>query len=150
MLCLYFGLCGFVFIKKKQLNSKNYFRVLVGILSVVGLVFVFLFQQTDFIKWSSHAGVIQNFLINKTIRYFLNDLFMIGLIYAIFNKRNYVVFAFYVQIAGVILFLIPYFIIKLNYPGYNGPLISFLHRLIVNPLLMLLLIPAFFYQERGR
>jgi exosortase F-associated protein len=91
---------------------------------------------------------IDIFLWNKAIRYFLNDFLMIGLIYAIFNKRSYVIFAFYVQLMGVVLFLIPYFILKLNFPEYNGPMISYLHRLIVNPLLMLILIPAFIYQER--
>jgi exosortase F-associated protein len=107
---------------------------------------VFLFQHAIIIRAGGNG--INIFLLNKTIRYFLNDFFMIGLIYSIFNNRNYVVFAVYVQIAGVILFLLPYFILKLNYPGYNGPLLSFLHRLIVNPLLMLLLIPAFIYQQK--
>jgi exosortase F-associated protein len=129
------------------LNRNVYLRILVGLLSVSGLIFVFLFQHTELIRWSSQSG-INNFLVNKAIRYFLNDLCMIGLIYAIFANRNYLIFSFYVQIAGVVLFLLPYFIIKINYPGYNGPLLSFLHRLIVNPLLMLLLIPAFFYQEK--
>ena len=40
-----------------------------------------------------------------------------------------------------------YFIIKLNYPAYNGPMINYLHRLIINPTLLLLLIPAFYYQK---
>lgn len=125
-----------------------YLRILIAILSISGLIFVFLFQHTEFIRWSSDPVAINNFLINKAIRYFLNDICMIGLIYAVFANRNYLIFSFYVQLAGVVLFLLPYFVIKINYPGYNGPLLSFLHRLIVNPLLMLLLIPALFYQKK--
>lgn len=86
-------------------------------------------------------------MINRTIRFLLNDLFALGLIYALFVQRKYLLFAIWVQLAGVFLFLIPYFIIKLNYPSYNGPLINYLHRLILNPTLLLLLIPAFYYQR---
>jgi exosortase F-associated protein len=129
------------------LNRKVYLRLLIGVISVSGLILVFLFQHTAMIRVDGSG--VEVFLINKAIRYFLNDLFMIGLIYSLFHKRNYIIFSFYVQIAGVILFLLPYFILKLNYPGYNGPLLSFLHRLIINPLLMLLLIPAFLYQQQN-
>jgi exosortase F-associated protein len=128
------------------MNPKIFVRITIGFICVAGLTMVFLFQHAIIIRAGGNG--INIFLLNKTIRYFLNDFFMIGLIYSIFNNRNYVVFAVYVQIAGVILFLLPYFILKLNYPGYNGPLLSFLHRLIVNPLLMLLLIPAFIYQQK--
>jgi exosortase F-associated protein len=121
-------------------------RIGVGAFSIAGLCWIFLFQSSAFMRLPGTS--IDIFLWNKAIRYFLNDFLMIGLIYAIFNKRSYVIFAFYVQLMGVVLFLIPYFILKLNFPEYNGPMISYLHRLIVNPLLMLILIPAFIYQER--
>lgn len=129
-----------------QLKRNNFLRMFVGIICVGGLIFVFLFQHTVLLRWSEGYDT-KSFLMNKGIRYVLNDFCMIGLIYSIFNARKYVLFAFYVQIAGIILFLLPYFILKLYYPHYNGPLLSFLHRLIVNPLLMLLLIPAFIYQK---
>jgi exosortase F-associated protein len=69
------------------------------------------------------------------------------LIYGLFQERKYVLFAIGVQLAGLLFVLLPYFILKFQYPAYNGPLISFLHRLVLNPLLMLLLIPAFYLQR---
>jgi exosortase F-associated protein len=130
--------------KKKELN-----RWFLGLACVAGLVLVYLFQKLD------PAGAIDprlsginKFLINRTIRFLLNDAFMIGLIYALFAEKKYVVFALWVQLAGVILFLLPYFVLKIYYPGYNGPMISYLHRLILNPTLLLLLIPAYYYQKK--
>ncbi|MDH5251478.1 MAG: exosortase F system-associated protein [Cyclobacteriaceae bacterium] len=124
------------------------FRIIIGALSIAGMVTVFLFQRVDV---ASLIGVgepaMQRFLINRTIRFLMNDAFAIGLIYALFKERKYVIFSLYVQVAGVVLFLIPYFVLKVYYPGYNGPLISFLHRLILNPTLLMLLIPAFYYQK---
>lgn len=122
-------------------------RVAVGIFCIGGLVAVFLFQRFDLAGLIGVESNINRFLLNRTIRFLLNDALMIGLIYALFVERKYVIFAVYVQLAGVVLFLLPYFVLKIYFPSYNGPLISFLHRLIVNPTLLLLLIPAFYYQR---
>jgi exosortase F-associated protein len=122
-------------------------RVVVGVICAVGLVSVFLFQRWDVAGLFGVESPINRFLINRTIRFLLNDVFTIGLIYALFSERKYVVFSLYVQLIGVVLFLIPYFVLKLYFPSYNGPLISFLHRLILNPTLLMLLIPAFYYQK---
>lgn len=123
-------------------------RIFIGALSVAGLVFVFLFQRIDV---ASFLGIgeptIQRFIFNRTLRFLMNDAFAIGLIYALFVEKKFVIFALYVQVAGVVLFLIPYFVLKVYHPGYNGPLISYLHRLILNPTLLMLLIPAFYYQK---
>jgi len=124
-------------------------RITIGILSVSGLILIFLFQGFNIARimgWTSDS--LYAFLINRTFRFIFNDLFAIGLIYALFGQRKYVVFSVWVQLAGMLFFLFPYFILKLYFPNYNGPLISFLHRLILNPTLLLLLIPAFYYQQR--
>jgi len=130
-------------------RSDVFWRMTLLVASGSALLIIFLFQRLDLASklWSDLSS-INTFIINKAVRYILNDLFMIVLIYAVFVKRKYVLFAFYVQLFGVVFFLVPYFILKFNFPSYNGPLVSFLHRLVVNPLLMLLLIPAFFYQQK--
>ena len=122
-------------------------RWIVGIICVAGLAMVFLFQKYDFSQFLPFREAIHRFLFNRTIRFLLNDFFTIGLIYSLFRERKYVVFALWVQLAGFVFLLVPYFILKLNFPTYNGPLISYLHRLILNPTFLLLLIPAFYYQR---
>jgi exosortase F-associated protein len=123
-------------------------RWLIGMLSVGGLLMVYLFQKTDFGAVLGLYTPLHKFIFNRTVRFFLNDLFMIGLIYALFKEKKYVLFALWVQLAGVIFLLLPYFVLKINFPKYNGPLISYLHRLVLNPTLLLLLIPAFYYQQK--
>lgn len=123
-------------------------RWIAGCAGVGGLAIVFLFQNINVAAHiTDNAQPIVQFLINRSIRFFLNDLFAILLIYALFPYRQYVVFAIWTQLIGTIFILVPYFILKLNFPTYNGPLLSFLHRLILNPTLILLLIPAFYYQR---
>src|SRR5688572_14719477 len=122
-------------------------RIIIGGLCVCGLVAVFLFQRIDVAGFLAAETFIHKFLINRMFRFLLNDAFAIGLIYALFQERKYVIFSLYVQIVGMVLFLFPYFVLKVYWPRYNGPLISFLHRLILNPTLLMLLIPAFYYQR---
>ena len=122
-------------------------RWAIGTICVLGLALVYLFQRYDVAAGLGITGKMNQFFVNRTIRFFLNDAFMIGLIYALFIERKYIVFALWVQLFGIFFFLLPYFVLKYYFPGYNGPLISFLHRLILNPTLLILLIPAFYYQR---
>jgi exosortase F-associated protein len=111
---------------------------------------VFLFQQINFAAFWGVTDTAGKFIFNRTIRFVLNDVFTLVLIYSLFFERKYVVFAIWVQLIGLFFVLVPYFLIKINYPTYNGPLISFLHRLVINPILLMLLIPAFYYQKNFR
>ncbi|WP_414693425.1 exosortase F system-associated membrane protein [Ohtaekwangia sp.] len=124
-------------------------RIIIGFCSVAGLAVVFLFQRINLAEIFNLATTpIYQFIINRSIRFLLNDLLTIALIYALFYERKYVIFSFWIQGIGIVFLLIPYFILKMHYPTYNGPLLSFLHRLILNPTLLLLLIPAFYYQKK--
>jgi exosortase F-associated protein len=130
-------------------NTIMKVRIALGIASVTGLVMVFLFQRVNVAEAMSFSDIhLYQFIINRSIRFLLNDFLTIGLIYALFAERKYVVFALWVQGIGIVFFLIPYFVLKIHFPAYNGPLLSFLHRLILNPTLLLLLIPAFYYQKK--
>lgn len=132
------------------MKNGEYFivRWLIGSLCAMGLVFFFLFQKWDFAgALGLSAQGIDRFLINRTFRFLTNDAMAIGLIFALFFERKYLIFALAVQFIGLLFFLIPYFVLKVHYPAYNGPLISFLHRLVLNPTHLLLLIPAFYVQR---
>jgi exosortase F-associated protein len=123
-------------------------RLLLGIVSVVSLFLVFLFPIQNLATLLVAEDGIARFIVGRSIRLIVNDGLAILLVFALFHERKYVLFACWVQLFGFALIVIPYFIIKLNYPGYNGPLISFLHRLTLNPTLILLLIPVFYYQRK--
>jgi exosortase F-associated protein len=93
------------------------------------------------------------FIINKTVRLILNDLACMLLILAIFQRKSYLLIALYVFLFELFILLPAYFAIKLSLEGdteISSPLLSFVHRLIVNPMLMLVLMAGFFYQRRTR
>lgn len=123
-------------------------RWTIGLLAGVLLVAFFMVQRASVAQTLGFTDKSVVFVFDKTFRFVVNDLLMVGIIYSLYGQRRYVYFALWVQLVGIIFILIPYLIIKLYFEAGNGPMVSFLHRLIINPTLMILLIPAFWLQSR--
>jgi exosortase F-associated protein len=127
-------------------------RSMLLLIAIGGLVFVYLNQQFNY------SGLIgegfseeTKFVVNKTVRYLLNDNFCLLAIYALFMKRSYVIAGVYIEVAGLFILLPLYFALKLYFEGtteLSSPLLSFYHRLIINPTLMIILILGMIYQQR--
>ena len=132
------------------LLKHNRSRWIIGILSLAILGATYLFQQFDFSTiLGSHSPTIK-FIMNKSIRFIVNDCACLLLIAAIFNRSNYLRVSAWLFLIELLLFLPLYFILKLTLEGdseISSPLLSQLHRMIINPLLMLVLMMGFFYQE---
>jgi exosortase F-associated protein len=136
---------------KPAFPGNNLFLVAIAI---GGLALVFLFQNADVLTFlcsdcSFHPYT--HFVVKKTLRVFLNDTFMLLLIHALFRDHAVTRLAWYIQLVDTLILLPAYLVIKLSYEGdaeISIPLLSQLHRLIVNPTLMVLLIPAVYYQRQ--
>lgn len=102
------------------------------------------YTGTDYLS----EGQQTMYVVNKTFRYLLNDIFSILIIQGIFLKKSYTRFAFVLMAFGLFILLPVYFYIYfLAVPGFSS-MISHFHRIVLNPVLMMLLIPALWYQER--
>lgn len=140
----------------------NFKRVLYIIGGAVGLCLVYLFQShLDFysilfefsapkpLDYSNYGEIdALSFVVNKAFRYLLNDLFSISIIYGIFFEKKYARFAMYVMFFGLLVLLPIYLWLFLMQPEGFSSMLSHLHRIVMNPVLMMLLIPAFFYQRK--
>jgi len=137
-------------------------RIVYVLGGAVGLFLVYFFQHhLDFhsvlfhfeapkVLSHSHDFIPEDkfpFIVNKIGRYLVNDLFTIAIIYGLFYEKKYLRFSFLVLLFGLLLLLPIYLILFLaNIEGFSS-LLTHLHRLVLNPVLMMLLIPAFFYQR---
>lgn len=128
-------------------------RLILALVSLVLLTAVFLLQRVDVAAALVHATLEHpdaRFVFNKTLRFLLNDLACLMLIIAIFNDRKHLQIGFLLFLAELTVLLPIYFLLKLSYEGpdeSSSPLLSQLHRMIVNPLLMIILISALYYQR---
>lgn len=124
--------------------------------AIAGLAIVFLFQRLDVLDILCSDCTFHpytRFAVRKILRVLLNDSFMLLFIHALFRDPSVTRLAWYVQLIDTLILLPVYLIVKLSYEGdaeISIPLLSQLHRLIVNPTLMVLLIPAVYYHRRTR
>lgn len=134
------------------LRSFSRKRLLMVGVSIAGLALVYLFQHTDVLLLCDSCTFHRytHFAVRKILRVALNDSFMLLFIYALFQDRSVTRLAWYIQLVDTLVLLPIYLVLKLSYEGdgeISMPLLSQLHRLIVNPTLMVLLIPAVYYQR---
>jgi exosortase F-associated protein len=137
--------------------KQKLYKISLITVSLLGLVVVYVFQRWDYLNAFARLfgsqtdfGPTASFVFNKTLRLILNDALCLLLIYTLFREKKYLRIAFLV-FCFEFLFMLPlYLIIKLNLEGpseISSPLLSQIHRLIVNPMLMLILIVGFYYQK---
>ncbi|HEY0656731.1 MAG TPA: exosortase F system-associated protein [Chryseosolibacter sp.] len=127
-------------------------RGLIGLGGILLLVMSYLFQYTDVLKAITDAQFREeaHFIANRIFRILFNDIGMIMVIYAIFVDRQVLRLALAVQLIDLFILLPVYLLLKLPSEGtseLSSPFLSQLHRIIVNPILMILLIPALYYQR---
>lgn len=115
---------------------------------ILGAVYVFQRLNLAGFLGSFHPNVI--FAINRTARLILNDFACLLIIFALFREAKYLKIAFWVFLIELLVILPLYLAIKLSLEGdseISSPLLSQVHRLIVNPMLMILLIGGFLFQR---
>lgn len=138
---------------QQQIQPPKLRRLFLAAVCLVVLLAVYLFQRFDYFNLlfgSSAEGNNFGFIFNKSLRLLVNDAACLGLIWSLFHNRRYLSLATYLLLVEVLVILPLYFWIKLSLEGtseISSPLLSQIHRLIVNPTLMILLIVSFFYQR---
>jgi len=136
--------------------NRKTIRIILFFTSAIGLCVIFLLQHFSYAYYIlrligvayEHASPTLIYSINKSIRFVLNDAMALLMIYSLFEEKKYVIVGFVVQLFGMLI-LLPAYLILHNYFFYETRIwLSFLHRLTLNPVLLMLLIPAFFYQKK--
>ncbi len=136
----------------KPAVKKNLFIAL----ALTGLFLVYVFQRFDYLGFLCNLlGVNQpsataSFVVNRSLRLIVNDLLSIVLIQSLFSEARFTRLAFLVFLGELFILLPIYLMVKLNAEGpteISSPMYQPLHRMIVNPLLMIILIAGFYYQR---
>ncbi len=138
-------------------NTKSQFIKIscVGI-GVLGLATVYIFQRDIFYSGFSDfgAGTVKlpefnalKFAVHKLIRFLLNDGFSLLIIFGIFQRKDFMSFGFRLFQVELLVILPIYILLTIFMYEQTRFFLQHIHRLVVNPVLMMLLIPAFFYQQ---
>lgn len=127
-------------------------KILAITLAVVGLAAVYLFQRVDYagiitetLTWRGVSPEVA-FVINKTLRMVVNDLLCLVIIRAWFADERITRLAWWVFGFELVVLLPAYLTVKLWLEGpteLSVPWLQQVHRLVVNPMLMALLVLSF-------
>lgn len=133
-----------------KLPPELWIRATLFVTGIAILGFVYVFQRINLavLLGDFHPNVV--FVINRTARLILNDVACFLIIFALFRENKYLKIAFWVFLFELLVILPVYLLVKLSLEGdseISSPLLSQVHRLIVNPMLMILLIAGFVYQR---
>lgn len=138
-------------------RKQKLYKISLIAIGLLSLATVYVFQRWDYLNFiagvfgaKTDFGPTAAFVFNKTVRLILNDALCFLLIYALFREKKYLRIAFLVFCFELFLMLPLYLTVKLRMEGpseISSPLLSQIHRLIVNPMLMFILIVAFYYQR---
>lgn len=134
------------------------------ILVVIGLVIVFavirMYQRDlfydPFLDYFEYDYLYKDFpefdgfllCLNYMFRYGLNSLVSLIILYVLFKNRSYIKLAVIIYMLALIVLLV-LFALTVNFTTFeNYQFLFYIRRFIIQPLLVLLLIPAFYFQKK--
>lgn len=81
-------------------------------------------------------------------RFYLNSIISIGLLKMLFDDSKVVKFSIFLYSVFGILFMVTFFFILLKFGETNKMNLFYIRRFIIQPILLILFIPAFYYQKK--
>tara|TARA_R110002012_G_scaffold196235_7_gene364583 strand:- start:3659 stop:4081 length:423 start_codon:yes stop_codon:yes gene_type:complete len=108
------------------------------------------FFKSDFLTLDSPRREMAKLLSFTTLRYVLNSIISIAILFAFFKDKNLVKFSVYIYSIAFVILISLYLYFVYN-PKQEDYYIFFnIRRFLIQPLLLLLLLPAFYYNRLKR
>ena len=106
--------------------------------------------KNDYLYKYSYNIDVWRLTVDMLFRYSLNSLISLGVIWVMFERKDYLKFSgFFLMLAFMILIIV--FVLLLRDDFKSGYLFPFyIRRFIIHPLFLLLLLPAFYYQKLSK
>lgn len=132
--------------------------VFIGI-AIIGFVLIRLFQSeifydplTDFFKSNFQNAAFPEiefwqYNLNLLFRYGLNTSLSLLIIWFWFEKKSFVIFSAYLYVAVFLICLIAFWIVEHNISAESYMKLFYIRRFLIQPLLVIILIPAFYFQN---
>lgn len=143
---------------KKLFNHKVRIAIVLFFVLLLALVrsfedFLFYDPFLDYFKGNFNVLPLPNYntlllILGLLFRYSINSMLSLCIIYVLFKDVNMVKFASILYVLLFILFVISYLFIIHFYGNQNNLLLFYLRRFLIQPVFVMLFIPAFYYQKQ--
>lgn len=105
------------------------------------------FFESDYLYLDNPRREILKLTLFTTLRFVLNSIFSLGIIYLFFKDKSVVKFSAIVYALSFVILILffLYFVVNPNKEDYY--IFFNIRRFLIQPLLLLLLLPAFYYHK---
>jgi exosortase F-associated protein len=125
--------------------------LLVAIRALEDLIFYdpfSLYFKNDYLSLAFPKFDTLLLFLNMSIRYGLNSLISLAIIYCLFKDWEITKFATVLYCIFFIVLIITFFVLILFTNQYNNFILFYVRRFLIQPLFLLLFVPAFYYQKK--
>ena len=141
---------------------KDKKRVLLLFLAILGLVFVRAFENQlfydpflQFFKYDYQNKPLPSFdamklFLGLFFRYVLNTFLSLAIIYLLFKQLQLVKFSALLFVVLFVVFMLLFFGILQFFEQPDYLVLFYIRRFLIQPLVLVLFIPAFYYQQISR
>ncbi|WP_411767863.1 exosortase F system-associated membrane protein [Winogradskyella sp. A3E31] len=109
-----------------------------------------LFFQNDYLYIDHPRREVAKLVGFTSLRYFLNSVISLGIIYLFFKDRGILKFSGLVYVIAYIVILIPFLYFVINPKQEDYYLFFNVRRFLIQPLILLLLLPALYYYKLNK
>lgn len=143
---------------RKIFNHKKETAIVILLILLLALIRNFedrLFYDPflNFFKGEYFSNNLPSFnhfelLIGLSLRYVLNTIISLGILYVIFKQVDLIKFSGFLYGIFFVLLIISFFAILYFYSPDKSMLLFYVRRFIIQPIFLLLFLPAFYYQNQ--
>ena len=109
-----------------------------------------LFFKNDYLDMDSPRREVAKLVFFTSLRYLMNSILSLGIIYLIFKEKSIIKFSFLIFGIAYICFLIPFLYFVINPRQEDYYLFFNVRRFLIQPIILLLLLPALYYHKLKR
>ena len=108
------------------------------------------FFKNDYLYIDSPRREVAKLLLFTSLRYILNTLLSLGILYVIFKDKSIIKFSVIIYCVAYILLLIPFLYFVVHHKQEDYYLFFNIRRFLIQPIGLILLLPAFYYYKLNR
>ena len=135
--------------------------ILIGVLLLL-LVFIRAFEdilfydpyltffENGYLHMDSPRREVVKLVLNTTLRFVLNSIISLGILYLVFRDKGILKFSVIIFSVAYILLIIPFLYFVINPKQEDYYLFFNIRRFMIQPILFILLLPAFYYHKIHR
>ena len=127
--------------------------VLIAIRGFEGVLFYdpyLTFFENDYLYIDNPRREVAKLVLFTSLRYLLNTLASLGILYLIYNDKIMIKFSVVLYALAYVLLLIPFLFFVINPRQEDYYLFFNVRRFLIQPIGLILLLPAFYYYKLNR